>query len=120
MKRLHKARKRASSDEMNALRMRMAAEIMDADKKGDSKICDPASTEKQRNEYCNKNFAEDPNTAATCKEAEWYCHICCQKEIGQFRETERNKCFDMCDKGSKGRSNGGNWVWVPSGNHVGA
>jgi hypothetical protein len=77
MRKLHKARKRATSDEMNALRMKMAADMMNADKKGDWHTCDPATVEEKRNEYCNKSFAEDPNTCVECKDPQWYCYICC-------------------------------------------
>jgi hypothetical protein len=77
------------------MRIKLAADLVKAYKKGDKTKC---GTEVQNNQnsinaYCDKVFVEDPAQNIACKVKEDFCFICCQSEFGSFRMSDRKECI---------------------------
>ena len=117
MKKMGDRRKRDIYNQINELQMKMAKDMLKAEKNVNSSLCDPAVNNKESmNEYCNSNINDDPSMNKDCKDPDNFCYICCELEVGIFYVAKRDACMGKCNKGKK--QDKGNWVWVPESNKV--
>lgn len=82
-------------------------------RKGDALKCDPAQTKEQIEEYCNNSFNTELDLVTDCKDKDFFCFICCQKEFGAFNPQERQECQGQCKIPISPAKEKGNWVWMP-------
>ena len=111
MKKMSEIRKKQKGNKMQEMRVEMASEMLNAEHAGDTSICFITDKDKKK-DYCNKNFGEDFNTNLDCRSKEYYCYICCEKELGNIFFEERQQCFDKCSKLEATGGSGG-WVFLP-------
>ena len=117
MKKLAGKRKREMMDRINGLQMQMAQDMLKAEKAGNATLCNPAiQTKESVDNYCNKNFYDDPGMNKDCKDADTFCYMCCEMEVGVFFVSKREECMGQCKNNKK--SCKGTWVWVPQSNKV--
>ena len=116
MKKLANKKRQSALDEIQNVRLKIAAEVMKAQKEGNLTQCNPASPREMIENYCNKHFHDDINNNVDCKDPDEFCYMCCENEFGEFHGKDRDTCFKNCEN-TAGK---GNWVWVPHGNQVNA
>lgn len=117
MKKLAGRRKRDMMDKINGLQMQMAQDMLKAEKAGNATLCNPSiQTKESVDSYCNRNFADDPGMNKDCKDADTFCYMCCEVEVGVFYVSKREECMGQCKNNKK--SCKGTWVWVPQSNKV--
>ena len=114
MKKLADKKRRASQEEVQMIRMKIAKELFKSKKKGNLSECTPNSSQEHIDTYCNKNFHDDVDDNRDCKDSDEFCYMCCENEFGEMWGKDRDSCFKSCEN----RKGKGNWVWVPSGNKI--
>ena len=83
-------------NEASQMKIHMASNLLQAYSKGDKATCGKASDAKSVEAYCNKNFPTNPDQNQGCKVEDDFCYICCDKEFGAMRMTERKDCYQQC------------------------
>jgi len=113
-------RKAALEAELNALRNKMAQEMLAAHKNGNLDTCRKGKTNVDHREaYCNLHLVDDFMRNADCKTDENFCYMCCEIEYGNMFIDKREGCYNMCDikipkKATVGPPPGdGPWLWTP-------
>jgi len=112
-------RKSALEAELNALRNKMAQEMLAAHKNGDLRLCRKGNSDLDyREEYCNIHFVDDYTRNGDCKSEDNFCYMCCETEFGNMFIDKREGCYNMCDlnkkkKGKKPNNVDGPWLWTP-------
>jgi hypothetical protein len=111
-------RKAALENELNSLRMKMAQDMLQANKNGDIEKCKAGKTNKdKRAVYCNTRFMDDFIRNGDCKSDENFCYMCCESEFGNMFIDRREACYNMCDlpaKKEKKKGGDGPWMWTPT------
>jgi len=95
-----KARRRRAvlETELNKMRVKMAKDIMLANRDGEIGLCKKGKrSPAKREEYCNTNFVSDYLRNYDCKVPESFCMTCCENEFGNNFVDKREECYDMCD-----------------------
>jgi len=83
-------------NEASQLKIKMAAQLLQAYEKGDKEQCAKSDEPALIDAYCNKQFPDQPQLNQGCKVTEDFCFICCDKEFGSMRMTERKDCYQQC------------------------
>ena len=93
-------------NEASQLKIKMAAQLLQAYEKGDKEQCAKSDEPALIEAYCNKQFPDQPQLNQGCKVrisfffiikvTEDFCFICCDKEFGSMRMTERKDCYQQC------------------------
>jgi hypothetical protein len=111
-------RKAALENELNSLRMKMAQDMLQANKNGDIEKCKAGKSDKdKRAVYCNTRFMDDFIRNGDCKSDENFCYMCCESEFGNMFIDRREACYNMCDlpkKKEKKKGGNGPWMWTPT------
>ncbi len=97
LRKIAERKKRQSKNKIMRIRMEMANELILAEHDGDILQCSANSTEDERQEYCESNFADDLERLVECSVKEDYCYVCCETEFGELHEEHRDECYDKCD-----------------------
>ncbi len=127
MKQKSKTRRDQLGEQLLLLRSKMSKEIILANKNGNMKFCKRGRKDIDfRESYCNKAFVEDWVRNSECKSNEEFCYTCCEHEFGLNFVSQRDACYDMCDRKVKKPINfpkmnvkamkepsQGKWVWAP-------
>jgi len=111
-------RKAALENELNALRQKMAKEMLQANKNGNLEKCRIGKTNVDKREaYCDTNYVDDFVRNSDCKTDENFCYMCCESEFGNMFIDRREACYNMCDlavpKPPAVNKGDGPWVWAP-------
>jgi len=123
------------NQQLQLLRSKMSKEIILANRNGNINQCKRGLKDVDfRESYCNGAFVEDFVRNSECKSNEEFCFTCCEYEFGSNFVSQRDICYDMCDKKPKSPGfikfpsvNGkaiiqvnqdlkpgeGHWVWAP-------
>jgi len=124
MRKKARLRKQELLQKLQAVRAKMASDILLENKEGKIPPCIKGKTDADfRESYCNLNFVEDYVTNSGCKDSEDFCYTCCEHEFGNMFRMKRAVCYKACDgadkKNGKINKNGkptgkqGEWVWAP-------
>ncbi len=126
-----KQKKQNISNQLNMIRTKMSKEIILANKNGDIKVCKRGMKDADfRENYCNKAFIEDWERNSECKSNNEFCYTCCENEFGINFVSQRDSCYNWCDKKPKkkvefpkvngkeiikppAKPDQGRWVWAP-------
>jgi hypothetical protein len=105
-------RKKIIEQDINIIRSKVANELSDANKNGSIKACTKAygKTVKVK-DYCNTHIVDDINKNMECKNPMSFCYICCENEFGNMNITNRDKCYDECDKLMADELSDGEFKW---------
>ena len=135
MKEKAKARARALNAQLSQVRAKMSKEIILANRNGNIRTCDKGKLDRTfRESYCNEAFIEDWVKNSECKSDDDWCYTCCENEFGLNYVTQRDSCYNMCDKKIKTKiirmptvnsaaifkrevpqmiASNGHWTWAP-------
>jgi len=134
MKQKAKARAQALNDQLSQIRTQMSKDIILANRNGDLNICKKGKKDHDfRESYCNQAFVDDWVRNSECKSDEDWCYTCCEHEFGSNFVSQRDNCYDMCDrkvhpvgfvkfpqvngaaifKPNTPLKGDGHWVWAP-------
>jgi hypothetical protein len=94
----HERKKNKYRQQIFDVRRALTQNMLTAEKIGDQKKCTNTIIQNKFEEYCNLNFANDPNTHSDCKVKDNFCFICCENEFGDMHLNERENCVAACDK----------------------
>jgi len=93
-----KRRKAALENQLSRIRMKIAHDIMEANKDGNMELCRKGNKSAlARNGYCDNNFMTNYIKNYDCKQKESFCYMCCENEFGNNFLDRREECYDMCD-----------------------
>ena len=107
-----KRKGRLLKQQIQLIRSEVAEEIMNANKKGNQKICSDLRQDIPKiAEYCDRNFSNDYNKNISCKDPSNFCYTCCENEFGNMYISNRDDCQSMCDDLDKSELMDGDWVW---------
>ena len=84
------------------MKIKMASKLLQAYNKGDSAKCAKKDDASAVEAYCNAKFPTNPEQNQNCKVPEDFCFICCDKEFGAMRQTERSDCYNGCTPAPEG------------------
>ena len=99
MKAKAKTHRNEMSQKLNLLRQKMAKQMLLANRNGNEKNCIKGRVDHDyRETYCNENFVEDWTKNSECKSDEDFCYTCCENEFGLSFVTQRDNCYNICDK----------------------
>jgi len=102
MKAKAKAKSTQLAQELNLVRSKMSKDILLANRNGDYKKCQKGMTDTDyRETYCNEAFTDDWYKNGECKSINEFCYVCCENEFGLNFVTQRDNCYDVCDKKQK-------------------
>ncbi len=111
-------RKAALENELNSLRMKMAQDMLQANKNGDIEKCKQGKVNADKREvYCNTKYMDDFIRNGDCKQEDNFCYMCCESEFGNMFIDRREACYNMCDlkvvKKEEKKATGP-WMWTPN------
>lgn len=93
-----KRKKAALQTQLNKIRVKMARDIMAANRNGDMELCKKGKSDLLAKEsYCDTHFIQDYMKNFDCKTGENFCYLCCENEFGNNFIDMRDACYDMCD-----------------------
>jgi hypothetical protein len=92
--------------------MSLTKNMIKAEKKGDMKKCKLIKNQRDRDNYCNKNFVENIYLNLDCKKESDFCTICCENEFGEMHQKEREICYAQCEIKVHFQKKGGKWIYV--------
>lgn len=106
MQKLAEKHSRETKSQSESIRIKIAAETLESYGKGDASLCYKSEnlTREKMDEYCDLKFNDDIQQNQNCKVFPLiqidkdFCYLCCQKEFGLMRVSERKSCFDSCPK----------------------
>jgi len=92
-----------SRDTMQAklkqLKTKISKKVMQASKTGDKTQCLAGlRADDIRMTYCNGAYFDDYLENDYCKNVDNFCYSCCDNEYGLLKPSERDDCYDSCDK----------------------
>ena len=123
MRKKAKLRRQDLLQRLQAVRAKMAHDILLTEREGHIPPCLKGKTDTDfRENYCNSNFVEDYVNNSACKSADDFCYTCCEHEFGNNYRMKRSQCYRACDGLDKknaavgpkkeNRQNPGEWVWA--------
>lgn len=121
LKRAAERKRKEARKSVTEIRTKMAGLLMNDNKVGNYTLCNPKQSDALRNEYCTKNFQNDPDQNRDCTtSAEDFCYVCCENEFGRNKMELRDRCYKLCDDVSEGvdKKGKGFWTFVPDSNTV--
>lgn len=99
LKQMNELEKSKVESEIKTVRQKITQSLLKTQKVGDIENCKVGKyDEEKRIIYCDKAFADDYLSNQSCKQKTEFCYICCDEEFGQARLTNRENCFNECDK----------------------
>jgi len=114
-----RVRKSALESELNALRQKMASEMLKSQKEGSVENCKAGRTNvDERLKYCDKTFIDGYIRNGDCKKEDNFCYMCCENEFGNNHLDRRENCYNMCDipiavTATPVKIADGPWLWTP-------
>jgi len=75
------------------IKMKITEKLQEINKIGDDCICRDF---KNKDSYCNKNFADNYIKYQDCLKKESFCYTCCENEFGELHIIERDNCYSKC------------------------
>lgn len=121
LKRAAERKRKEARKSVTEIRTKMAGLLMNDNKVGNYTLCNPKQSDVIRNDYCTKNFQNDPDQNRDCTtSSEDFCYVCCENEFGRNKMDLRDRCYKLCDDVSDGTDKNGKgfWTFVPSTNTV--
>ena len=121
LKRAAERKRKEARKSVTEIRTKMAGLLMNDNKVGNYTLCNPKQSDVIRNDYCTKNFQNDPDQNRDCTtSSEDFCYVCCENEFGRNKMDLRDRCYKLCDEVSDGTDKNGKgfWTFVPSTNTV--
>ena len=88
---------KAQKERLFLLKEKIGKEVVDENRAGDIKKCDPKSPADKQKAFCEKAFAQRPYVYVDCiKTAVKFCLGCCESEFGSLQVDKREECYRMC------------------------
>ena len=97
LRKLNLRKKKKTASQIETLRFDLAMEMMDAQKIGDAKRCNPGLGEQHVQDYCNEMFYDDYEELQDCYLEQNFCFMCCDNEFGGFEVDDRKECVSNCE-----------------------
>lgn len=108
---------REAKRKMTMIRATMASSLLSSSKIGNYTFCFPNQTSSYRENYCTKNFQDEPEKNSDCRRSPAdFCSICCENEFGENQEELRTKCYGFCEEEQSNLE--GFWTYVPDQNKI--
>jgi len=122
LKRTAERKRKNARKAVTEIRTKMAGLLVNDNKVGNYSLCNPTQAQTAMNQYCQTNFATDPDTNKDCVASpEDFCYVCCENEFGRNHMELRDRCYKLCDDviNKVDEQGKGFWTYVPGGNSMG-
>lgn len=88
---------KAQKERLFLLKEKIGKEVVDENRSGDKKKCDPKTGEGAQKAFCEKAFGKRPYVYVDCvKGPAQFCLGCCEHEYGSLVLDMREECYRMC------------------------
>jgi len=93
----HERKKSKYRQQIQEVRRKLAENMINAEKNGNTDNCIIALKRNNIDEYCSSAFMDDPNSLTDCRVPQNFCSLCCESEFGEMHHEERIICDNKCD-----------------------
>jgi len=89
----------AKQAKLKQMKTKLSKKLLQASKTGDKTKClNGLRSDDLRSSYCNAAYYDDYLDNDYCKNVDNFCYSCCDYEYGLLKPSERDDCYDACDK----------------------
>ena len=116
LRRMADRKRKEARKSVSEIRTQMAGLLLHDNNLGNYSLCNPLQPDSIRNQYCSKNFVDDPDQQKDCTHSpEDFCYVCCENEYGRNHMELRERCYQLCNDffDESKKKNDGFWTYIP-------